>query len=290
LPDTSEIIKKVKHIEIKTRKLVNEVFSGEYHSVFKGQGIEFAEVRPYQYGDDSRLIDWKVTARQNHPYIKQFTETRELNILIVHDASYSTYFSAKGKKREIAGEIASIITFSALKNNDKSGLILFTDGTEKYIPLEKGKKHSLNIIRHILNYNAKKSKTNLSKAIQEVMSFLKRKTIIFIISDFFVGDFEKELKILSKKHDVIGIKIDDDFEKNIENIGILPVVDIESGEKLFLNTKKSINKYKESYEQHHYRIIETFRKAKADIITLISSEDYFPALYKFFKMREKRLK
>ncbi len=285
-----DIIKRVKKIEIKTKKLVNEIFGGEYQSVFKGQGIEFSEVRPYQYGDDSRLIDWKVSARYNIPYIKIFSETRELNILIMFDASFSTYFSAAGNKRETAGEIAGVLTFSALKNNDKTGLVLFSKGVEKYIPLKKGKKHSLNIISQILTFNAENPNTDIGKAIKEVNHYLKRKSIIFIISDFFSEDFQNELKILSRKHDVIGMMITDDFEENITEFGIIPIKDLETGETFFINAKKYKREYKENYIKHIKNIKEIFKNSGTDLLIIKSSEDYYPILYKFFKMRERRFK
>ncbi len=291
MQSVEEIISKVKKIEIKTLKLVNEVFGGEYHSVFKGQGIEFSEVRPYQFGDDSRFIDWKVTARQNYPYVKVFQETRELNVLIVFDSSYSTFFSGIDEKREIGGEIAGILTFSALKNNDKTGLILFSDGVEKYIPLDKGKKHSLNIVRQILSYKAKRGATNFSKTLEEINSFLKRKTIVFIISDFLINEdddeFERGLKILSKKHDVVGIRIADRFELKPKVKGILPLKDIETGDVLFLG-KKALKEYEASVKKAENRIKNAFIHSKADFLEIRTGEDYFPIILKFFKMRERR--
>ncbi len=285
-----EIISKVRKIEIKTVKLVNEIFGGEYHSVFKGQGIEFSEVRPYQFGDDSRLIDWKVTARQNYPYIKVFQETRELNVLIVYDASYSTFFSGEESKREIGGEIAGILTFAALKNNDKTGLILFSNGVEKYISLNKGKKHSLNIVRQILSYKAKDGGTNFSKTLEEINSFLKRKTIIFIISDFLFDEndkFEKGLKILSKKHDVIGIRIVDKFEATPEIVGVLPLKDMEIGKIAYMG-KSSFESFLRRMKKNSDTVRKSFLLSKADFMEIFTGEDYFPILLKFFKIREKR--
>jgi uncharacterized protein (DUF58 family) len=288
--NNTEIIKKVKKIEIKTKRLVNEVFGGEYQSIFKGQGIEFSEVRPYQYGDDSRLIDWKVSARHNTPFVKIFSETRELNILIMFDASHSTYFSAAGNKREIAGEIASVLTFSALKNNDKTGLILFSNRVEKFIPLKKGKKHSLNIVTQVLTFDAKNPKTDIGKAIREVNHYLKRKTIIFLISDFLTESFQHELNILARKHDVIGIMITDDFEEHIIEKGIIPIKDIETGETFFINANKYKLYYKENIKTRKEKIEEIFKNSGSDLIMIKSSEDYYPILYKFFKMREKRFR
>ena len=288
--NNTEIIKKVKKIEIKTKRLVNEVFGGEYQSIFKGQGIEFSEVRPYQYGDDSRLIDWKVSARHNTPFVKIFSETRELNILIMFDASHSTYFSAAGNKREIAGEIASVLTFSALKNNDKTGLILFSNRVEKFIPLKKGKKHSLNNVTQVLTFDAKNPKTDIGKAIREVNHYLKRKTIIFLISDFLTESFQHELNILARKHDVIGIMITDDFEEHIIEKGIIPIKDIETGKTFFINANKYKLYYKENIKTRKEKIEEIFKNSGSDLIMIKSSEDYYPILYKFFKMREKRFR
>lgn len=284
-----EIIKKVKHIELKTKKLVDEVFSGEYHSIFKGQGVEFSEVRPYQYGDDVRRIDWKVTAKHGKPFVKIFTETRQLNVLLVFDVSPSTIFSGVSDKREIAGELASVLTFSALKNNDKTGLMLFSDGVDKYIPLKKGKKHSLNIIQHMLSYKTDSNKTNLSDTIKKILYYLKRKSIIFIISDFYTSDFQKELKILSKEHDVIGIRLIEPLEKDIQNMGVLPIKDLESNKVKFINSKKIKNKYKANFKKQKQKIQKIFNNAKADLINIDISEDYFHELLRFFKMREKKI-
>ncbi|TYB31970.1 MAG: DUF58 domain-containing protein [Candidatus Mcinerneyibacterium aminivorans] len=285
-----EIIKKVKHIELKTKRLVDEVFSGEYHSIFKGQGVEFSEVRPYQYGDDVRRIDWRVTAKHGKPYVKLFKETRQLNILLVFDGSPSTLFSAKANKREIAGEIASILTFSALKNSDKTGLVLFSDGVDKYIPLEKGKKHSLNIIQHILTFESRAEETDLTDTIRKVLHYLNRRSIIFIISDFYTDGYQKELKMLSKKHDVIGIRLIEPLEKRLDEMGVIPIKDSESDKIKFINSKKAKKDYRESFQKKDEQIKAVFRNAKADLLNIDIADNYFHQLLKFFKMRERRFR
>lgn len=286
----NEILKKVRKIEIKTNKLVNEVFGGEYRSVFRGQGIEFSEVRPYNYGDDSRLIDWKVTARERKPYVKIFSETRELSILILYDVSSSTYFSATADKKEIAGEIASILSFSALKNGDKTGLALFSDRIEKYIPISKGKKHVLTIIEQILNYKPQNVKTDIKTALSEINRYLKRKTIIFLISDFYDEGFEKELKIVAKKHDLIGIRLYDIAEKSLDLRGIVPIRDAETGNVRFVRGKKYRNNLEQLFLKKEEELKMLFNSAKADFISIDIAEDYYPVLYNFFRNRERRFR
>ena len=235
--ETIELLKKIKKIEITTKSLVSEIFSGEYHSIFKGQGLEFSEVREYQIGDSFRQIDWNVSAKMGTPYIKKFEETRELNIIFLVDASASTLIGTKGSlKSEIITEITSILSFSALSNNDKVGLLLFTDEPEIYLPPRKGKKYALRIIRDILYFTPKSKKTSIKTAIEYIYKLIKKKSIIFLISDFIDRGYEKSLKLLSQKHDLVALKISDLAETTLTNSGFMEFYDPETDEKVFINT------------------------------------------------------
>jgi len=287
---TSEIIKKIRRIEITTRNLVSELFSGEYHSLFKGQGLEFSEVREYQSGDSFRQIDWNVTARHGYPYIKKFEETRELNVMFLIDSSASTLFGTSGYlKYEFITEITAVLSFSALSNNDKVGLLLFTDEVEKYIPPTKGKKSALRILRDILYFEPKNSGTNIKKAVEYMYRLLKKRSIIFVISDFFDTDYLDSLKILAKKHDVIALKIEDSAEREMQNAGLIHLQDPETG-KIFSVNSSNPNirrKYKEAILKNDAELIELFKKMKIDLVTLNTNEPYAPELMKFFKLRIK---
>jgi len=287
---TSEIIKKIRRIEITTRNLVSELFSGEYHSLFKGQGLEFSEVREYQSGDSFRQIDWNVTARHGYPYIKKFEETRELNVMFLIDSSASTLFGTSGYlKYEFITEITAVLSFSALSNNDKVGLLLFTDEVEKYIPPTKGKKSALRILRDILYFEPKNSGTNIKKAVEYMYRLLKKRSIIFVISDFFDTDYLDSLKILAKKHDVIALKIEDSAEREMQNAGLIHLQDPETG-KIFSVNSSNPNirrKYKEAILKNDAELIEMFKKMKIDLVTLNTNEPYAPELMKFFKLRIK---
>ena len=240
--DTKALLKKVRKIEIKTRRLSDHVFGGEYHSTFKGRGMTFSEVRQYQFGDDVRAIDWNVTARYNEPFVKVFEEERELTLMLVVDVSGSEKFGTKTQfKREILTEIAATLAFSALQNNDKVGLILFSDQIELYIPPKKGKSHVLRIIRELIEFQPKSRKTDLAQALKFLASIMKKKAIVFLISDFMVNDYEKTLKIAAKKHDVTGIRVYDVREKSIPNLGKVNLLDAETGETMLVDTSsKSI--------------------------------------------------
>ncbi len=290
MKDVSELVKKVRRIELKTRKIVNELFGGEYHSAFKGQGIEFSEVRQYQYGDDSRLIDWKVSARHNSPFVKVFQETRELTILLLYDISYSTLFGASANKRDIAGEIAAVITFSALQNNDKTGLMLFSDGVERMIPPEKGRSHSLRIVSEILGYNGKHKATNLKKTLAEVDRFLKRPSIIFILSDFYIEPCSHELQSLARRHDVVGLQLIDPLEMTLASAGVVPMEDLETGEQMFVSTGRGKKKYAAQFAQHQEQIATMFKQADSELLRIYTDTDYYPVLMKFFKSRVQRLR
>ncbi len=235
--DTREILKKVRQIEIKTRGMVNQIFSGEYHSVFKGRGMEFSEVREYQFGDDIRTIDWNVSARFNHPFVKIFEEERELTVMLVVDLSNSGNFgTASFMKNEIAAEICAVLAFSAIKNNDKVGLILFTDKIEKFVPPKKGRAHILRIIRELISFEPTGSGTNIREALEYFNHVNKKRTIAFLISDFIDEGYDKILKIISRKHDVIAVEISDPREEELPAVGLLKLRDAETGVERWVDT------------------------------------------------------
>lgn len=288
-----EILEKVRKIEITTRSLVNELFSGEYHSIFKGQGLEFSEVRAYQPGDNVKLIDWNVTARFGHPYIKKFEETRELTVMLMIDVSGSGNFgTARNLKREIAAELGAILAFSAIRNNDKVGLMLFSDEVEQYIPPKKGKKSVLRIVREILYHKAEHKKTNISEALKYYYKMSKKKSIVFVISDFLDEDFLQTMKILSQKHDVIASRILDPKELEIPKLGHILVEDTETGKEILINTNSRefqtnfINQKTKKIDQ-----LETdLKRFKIDLIDIQADQPYIKKLIRFFKQREKRLR
>ncbi len=288
---TKELLKQVKQIEIRTRGLVNEVFSGEYHSVFKGRGMEFAEVREYQPGDDIRSIDWNVTARFGHPFVKIFEEERELTVMLLVDMSGSLGFGSGEKtKQQIAAELSAILAFSSLKNNDKVGLILFTDRIEKFIPPKKGKTHSLRIIREVLSFEPQGNQTNIKEALEYFNHTIKKKAIVFLISDFFDGGYDKILKIVGNKHDLIGIVLQDQREKEMLELGLVKFRDAETGEIRYIDTSDKIVK-KNIIEQS--RNFTSYRKSlflssRLDSIEIETSGSYVKPLVDFFKQREKR--
>ncbi len=286
-----EILDKVRKIEITTRNLVDEIFSGEYHSIFKGQGVEFSEVRPYQPGDNVKFIDWNVTARTGSPYIKKFEETRELTVLLMIDVSRSGAFGSINKfKREIAAEIGSILAFSAIKNNDKVGLLLFSDKIEQYIPPKKGKKAVLRLIREILYHRAENHKTNIKNALEYYYKMSKKHSIIFVLSDFFDDDFMNSMQIVSQKHDVIGIRILDPKEISLPNAGYFNLEDAETGQTELLNLRNK--RFQETFKQHVNEKINSlahkFKKHKIDLVDIRTDEPYVKNLIKFFTKRIRR--
>ncbi len=289
--EASEIIKKIRKIEIITKNLVTEMFSGEYHSLFKGQGLEFSEVREYQDGDSFRQIDWNVSARYGHPYIKKFEETRELNVMFLVDASASTLFgTANALKSEYITEIAAVLSFSALSNNDKVGMLLFSEEVEKYIPPRKGKKSALRILRDILYHQPLHQKTDINKAVRYIYQLMKKKSIIFVISDFFDSDYTDALQLLARKHDVIGIRITDPAEIDLPAAGLFHFHDPETNEKLSINTSsaKLRKKYHALALQKEVEIEERFKKMRVDLLNLRTDRSYVKDLMQFFKMRIKK--
>ncbi len=289
---TRRILKKVKQIEIATRSVVNEVFSGEYHSVFKGRGMEFAEVREYQPGDDVRLIDWNVSARSGKPFIKVFEEERELTVMLLVDVSSSGNFgTASGMKREIAAELSAVLAFSAIKNNDKVGLMIFSDKIEKFIPPRKGKKHVLRVIREILFHKPQESSTDLNVALEHLSRIIKRRSTVFLISDFLTGDFEKSLHVANRKHDIIAISITDPREVTMPDVGLIELRDAESGESIMLDTgDRSIrNAFYGDAQAHHSKLRNLFRSIGVDHIEVLTDRSYIEPVTRFFKMRARRM-
>ncbi|MCA1965315.1 MAG: DUF58 domain-containing protein [Flavobacterium sp.] len=286
--DTKEILKKVRKIEIKTRRLSDHIFSGEYHTSFKGRGMTFSEVRQYQYGDDVRAIDWNVTARYNEPFVKVFEEERELTMMLMVDISGSESFGTKNQlKRDMITEIAATLAFSATQNNDKIGLLLFSDQIELFIPPKKGKSHVLRIIRELIEFESKSKKTDLSQALKYLSSVLKKKAIVFLISDFMVKDYEHTLKIASKRHDVTGIRVFDQREESIPNIGVVNMLDAETGEILLVDTTS--NKVRMDYEKYYRENVNYFKdifsKCGAGTISSRVDESYVTKLLGYFKAR-----
>lgn len=288
---TKELLKQVKQIEIRTRGIVNEVFSGEYHSVFKGRGMEFSEVREYNFGDDIRSIDWNVTARFGHPYIKIFEEERELTVMLLVDMSGSLIFGSVEKtKQQVAAELSAVLAFSALKNNDKVGLILFTDRIEKFVPPRKGKSHALRIIREVLSFEPEGNQTNLRQALEYFNHTIKKKAIVFLISDFIDGGYEKILRIVGKKHDLIGIVLRDQREKSMFDAGLIKFRDAETGDIRFIDTGDKIIRQSIIDENKHWSEFrrQLFVSSRLDSIDIETSGSYVKPLVDFFKLREKR--
>lgn len=286
--NTSEILKKVRKIEIKTRRLSDHIFSGEYHSHFKGRGMTFSEVRQYAYGDDIRNIDWNVTARYNEPFVKVFEEERELTMLLMVDVSGSEFFGTQTQtKKDTLTEIAATLAFSAIQNNDKVGLLLFTDEIELYIPPKKGRSHVLRIIRELIEFHPKSKKTNITNALEFLSGVMKKKAIIFMLSDFMDTNYEHALKIVGKKHDVTGIRIYDERETAIPNLGLIPVLDSETGNTHLVNTgsKKVRNNYRAYYLRNSDYYKNAFTKSGSGAISTRTDQDYVKQLLGYFKRK-----
>lgn len=286
--DTKELLKKVRKIEIKTRRLSDNIFGGEYHSTFKGRGMTFSEVRQYQYGDDVRSIDWNVTARYNEPFVKVFEEERELTMMLLVDVSGSEMFGTMNQfKKEIVTEISATLAFSALQNNDKVGLILFTDEVELFIPPKKGKSHVLRIIRELLEFEPKSNKTNIAEALKFLTNVLKKKAIVFVLSDFIADDYDNTLRIVGNKHDVTGIRVYDEKEEYIPNLGMIQVLDAETGDIAMVNT--SSRKVRHQYWKHHMEKVDyfndSFNKAGCGSLSCRVDESYVKKLLGYFKRR-----
>ncbi|MDA9069672.1 DUF58 domain-containing protein [Porticoccaceae bacterium] len=286
--DTKELLKKVRKIEIKTRRLSDHIFGGEYHSTFKGRGMTFSEVRQYQFGDDVRNIDWNVTARYSEPYIKVFEEERELTMMLMVDISGSELFGTEQQfKNEVVTEIAATLAFSATQNNDKIGLILFSDKVELYIPPKKGRSHVLRIIRELIEFKPESKHTNLVEALKFMQNVMKKKAIVFVLSDFIADDYHQTMKIVSGKHDVTGIRVYDKREEDIPNLGMVQMQDEETGELMLVNTssKKVRLNYGKFYHQKVNYYKESFTKSGAGAIDCRVDESYVKKLLGYFKRR-----
>jgi len=286
--DTKELLKKVRKIEIKTRRLSDHIFGGEYHSTFKGRGMTFSEVRQYQFGDDVRSIDWNVTARYNEPYVKIFEEERELTMMLMVDISGSELFGTTNQfKNEIVTEISATLAFSALQNNDKVGLILFSDQVELFIPPKKGKTHVLRIIRELLEFKPKSNKTDIAEALKYLTNVMKKKAIVFVLSDFIASDYERTLKITGNKHDVTGIRVYDEREESIPNLGMVQMQDAETGTLKLVNTqsRKVRNTYAEFHRDRVTYFKETFTKSGCGVLDCRVDESYVKKLLGYFKRR-----
>ncbi|MEZ7498294.1 DUF58 domain-containing protein [Flavobacterium sp. Arc3] len=286
--DTKELLKKVRKIEIKTRRLSDHIFSGEYHTSFKGRGMTFSEVRQYQYGDDIRAIDWNVTARYNEAHVKVFEEERELTMMLMVDISGSESFGSKNQfKKDIVTEIAATMAFSATQNNDKIGLILFSDQIELYIPPKKGRSHVLRIIRELIEFEPKSHKTDIGQALKFLSSTQKKKAIVFVISDFMSENYEHPLKIASKKHDITGIRVYDIREQKMPNIGMVPMTDAETGETQLVDTSSKTVRfnYEKYYNDQLIYFKETFSKSGAGVVNTRVDESYVTKLLGYFKSR-----
>lgn len=289
----SELFKKIRKIEIKTSRMVNDVFSGEYHSIFRGQGMEFSEVREYMPGDDIRTIDWNVTARYNHPYVKIFREERELTVILAVDLSASGDFGSSDKmRREISAEIAAVLAFSATRNNDKVGLLLFTDNIEKFIPPKKGRFHVLRLIREVLYFKPSGRKTNISGAVDYLLRVIKKRSVMFLISDFLDSDFQRPMGLAANKHDLIAVNIYDPLERQIPKTGIINLKDLETGREILVDFSNKTNRHNLALGAYNARtdLHNFFKRHKIDTIELSTHEDYTQPLYRFFERRAKRIR
>ena len=287
--ETSEIIKKVRKIEIKTRGLSSNIFAGQYHSAFKGRGMAFSEVREYQFGDDVRDIDWNVTARFHRPYVKVFEEERELTVMLLIDVSGSLDFGTqKQMKRDMVTEIAATLAFSAIQNNDKIGVIFFSDKIEKYIPPKKGRKHILYIIREMLDFKPESTRTDIKQAIEFLSSVQKRRTTAFILSDFYVrSDFQQSLQIANRKHDVVAIQVYDQRARELPDVGLMKVVDAETGYEQYVDTssKKLRQAYQKYWLTRQAQLQDTFNKSNVDNVSIATNDDFVKSLLLLFKQR-----
>ena len=286
-----ELLKKVRHIEIRTRSLVNDIFGGEYHSVFKGQGVTFSEVREYQPGDDIRLIDWNVTARLNHPYVKVMEEERELTVYIVYDASRSGHFGTTDSfKAELAAEIGAVLGFSAIRNNDKVGLLIFSEEVERFIPPKKGTSHVLRVVRELLYHEPEGKGTNIDEALSYLLRVANRRSVVFLISDFLDSQVSQTMQVANQKHDLIGIQVYDPGDKKLPDVGLVKIHDAETDETFWLDTTS--DKVRTDYSRRFNQRMEEFQKdclrKKLDIIPIETGSDFVEPLMRYFRLRDKR--
>lgn len=289
--DTKEILKQVRHIEIRTRGVVNQILSGEYHSVFKGRGMEFSEVREYQFGDDIRTIDWNVSARFNHPFVKVFEEERELTVMLLVDFSGSKSFGTVQKlKNEVAMELCAVLAFSAMKNNDKVGMILFSDQIEKFIPPKKSRSHILRIIRELLAFTPQHKGTSLKSALEFFHHVTKKRSIAFLVSDFIDSGYEKPLRIVAQKHDLIAVQLFDPRETQLPNVGMMKMIDAETGVERWIDTSHALlrDTYAKEWMMNRWERSKTFLTTGVDSIDIDISKSIIQPLVDFFRMRERR--
>lgn len=288
--ETTELLKKVRQIEIKTRGLSNHIFAGEYHSAFKGRGMTFAEVREYQYGDDIRNIDWNVTARFNHPYVKVFEEEREMTVMLLIDVSGSREFGTRLKSKQgLITEMAATVAFSTIQNNDKIGVIFFSDKIEKFIPPQKGRKHVLHIIRELIDFEPESKETDISGALKYFTNAIKKRSTAFLISDFIDSDFSDALSIASRKHDLIALQVYDQLEKEIPSVGLIKMLDAETGDEMWVDSSdKAVQEaYRNRWSDNQYALEQLFMKNNVDSVSVSTIDDYVKSLMKLFKMRSK---
>lgn len=291
LLETSDIIKKVRQIEIRTRGLTNQIFSGQYHSAFRGKGMAFSEVREYQYGDDIRSIDWNVTARFNHPYVKIFDEERELTVMLLVDVSGSNEFGTRKQfKEELMTEIAAVLAFSAIQNNDKVGVVFFSDRIEKFIPPKKGTTHILRIIRELVDYKPLSQRTDISEALRFLNNALKKRCVAFVLSDFIDRKFEDALKIAARKHDLVALRIFDPSESELPALGLTQMFNKETGEKIWVDTfsGEACRQYRKWWLDTEKYISDAFMRSGVDSVNLRTDRDYIKPLMNLFKSRGKR--
>lgn len=289
--ETAELFRKVRQIEIKTRGLSNQIFSGQYHSVFKGRGMAFSEVREYQYGDDIRNIDWNVTARFNHPYIKIFDEERELTVMLLIDVSGSHRFGTRNRlKQEVITEIAAVLAFSAIQNNDKVGVIFFSDQVEKFIPPKKGTSHILRIIRELIDFKPEHPRTRISEGLKYFTNAIKKRCIAFILSDFIDTDFADAMKIAGKKHDLIALQIYDERETTLPSVGLIRVYDEETGEMIWVDSGEASvrDHYDKWFASHQASLDDLFKRSGMDAVKISTDQDYVKPLTLLFRKRGSR--
>jgi uncharacterized protein (DUF58 family) len=287
--ETQDLLKKVRKVEIKSRGLSNNIFAGQYHSAFKGRGMAFSEVRAYQYGDDVRDIDWNVTARMRTPYVKVFEEERELTVMLLIDVSGSLDFGTRTEtKRDMVTELAATLAFSAMQNNDKIGVVFFSDKIEKFIPPKKGRKHILYIIHEMLDFHPESRRTDLSCALEFLVNAVRHRCTAFLISDFYTRkDFSRQMEICSRKHDVVAIQVYDVFAKQLPDVGLVKVSDSETGHEMFLDTssRKVQKAHRQYWEQRQQQLSRLFNRTNTDNVSVATNEDYVKALLQLFRMR-----
>ncbi len=286
--ETSELLKKVRKIEIKTKGLSKHIFSGEYHSAFKGRGMSFSEVRGYQYGDDVRNIDWNVTARTGAPHVKIFEEERELTVMLLVDLSRSSFFGTVNQfKSEMITEICALLAFSAINNNDKVGILFFSDAVELFVPPKKGRQHILRIIRELIEFQPKGKSTNIAGALEYLNNVIKKRCIVFLLSDFLTEGYENALRVAVRRHDTVGVHVVDPRETALPKVGLIRGQDLETGVRRWIdtNSQRVRLRYEQWYQQHHQYFKTTFRKSGADIVTIRTDESYVNALLQFFQQR-----